>query len=327
MTGVQTCALPISFPAAYAAAILDSRREDVAVFTDRYAIRPLWIGEKDGRLVASSEDKAITDIGGKPIRQFRPGEIINIPKNGTSFESKLIFKRKKKPCFFERMYLGNVLSSYDGIINKDTRRRAGVSLALEYAPNVDLVSYIPNAPEDIGKAYADYRNLPFVPIYYKVKPKRSFLGPKEKERASSIKYNLYVRDDLDLKNKKILLFDDSIVRFNNAIEAVMKLREKNPAWIGLAIGTPPIGPIVNGIEHGCDKGVDMPPSRDNFAARKYEKLEEMTKAGNLDSIYYISKKGLANALRRPLEKCCAFCIGEPDPIKPEEMNLLKNLNL
>jgi len=314
-----------NFPAAYSAAILDKNKDEISVFTDRYSIRPLWIGEKDGRLVASSEDRAISEIGGKPIRQFRPGEIISIPKNGTHFVSKQVVKRKKRPCFFERIYLGHVLSSYDGIINMDTRRRAGVSLALEYTPDVDFVSYIPNAPEDFAKSYADFRNIPFINIFYKIKPKRSFLGLNEKKRSKSIQHNLYVRDDIDLKGKRILLLDDSVVRFNNAPDSIKKLRIRDAAWVGLGVGTPPIGPIINNVMYGCDKGVDMPPLKDNFAIRRYENLEEMSKAGLLDSIYYISKKGLSNALRRPLEKCCAFCIGEPDPVLPEELIHLRGV--
>ena len=69
--------------------------------------------EKDGRLVASSEDKAIVEIGGKPMRELRPGEIINIPTNGTSYIPKQGVRRTKRPCFFEPNYLGNVLSSFD----------------------------------------------------------------------------------------------------------------------------------------------------------------------------------------------------------------------
>ncbi len=306
-----------TFPAAYSAAVLDARKDFVTVFTDRYAIRPLWIGEKDGRLIASSEDIAITRIGGDPIREFRSGEIIEIRKEGTILKGRQVVIRNKRPCFFERNYLGHVLSSYGGILNKDTRRRLGVVLAEEYFPDVDIVSDIPNAPEDYARAYSDFRNIFFQRLFYKVKVDRSFLSPDSNSRTNSIKSNLYVQDNVNLEGKKILLIDDSIIRFNNAPDAIRKLKEKGISWIGLAIGTPPIGPEINGTRHGCYYGVDMPID-DDFIIRKLS-LEEMAKQSGLNEIYFISKRGLERALRKDLKDCCAHCIGEPNPVLNEEL--------
>ncbi|MEN9626506.1 MAG: hypothetical protein RL557_834 [archaeon] len=315
-----------TFPAAYSAAILDARKDYVCVFKDRYAIRPLWIGEKDGRLVASSEDRAITEVGGNPLREFRPGEIIDIPRNGTHFNGRQILSREKRPCFFERNYLGDVLSSYQGMLNRDTRRRLGVELAEEFAPDVDIVSFIPNAPRDHARAYSDFRKIPFAEVFYKIKSERAFLGPDEKSRLTSIDYNLYTFDHIDINGKqlqlsdvkRLLLIDDSIVRLNNLPIAVKKLRDKGVGWIGVAVGTPGIGPVINGVNHGCYYGVDIPPD-DNFAVRNYSSVEEMVHAAGVDALHFISKRGLENALRRKLRECCAHCIGEPNPVLDEEL--------
>ncbi|MDD5193470.1 MAG: hypothetical protein PHF67_02685 [Candidatus Nanoarchaeia archaeon] len=307
------------FPGAYSCAILDRNRPGAVVFKDRYAIRPLVIGKKDGRLIASSEDRAIIEIGGQPMRDVKPGEMVLIPPNGTKLEGKQILKREKRPCFFCRPYLGHVLSSFRGILNLDTRRRLGVALAQEYHPEVDFVSYIPNAPEDYARAYADFRNLEFVQIFYKVKFNRAFLGESDLARKKSIGENLYVMDDIDLAKKRVLLLEDSVVRFNNAPDASRKLRDKGVSWIGLAVGTPPIGiNLTSGELCGCEKGVDMPLD-DNFAARRFRTLDEMARFGDYDEIYYVSKSGLESALRRELGKCCARCIGEPDPIQEKEL--------
>lgn len=321
-----------NFPAAFSCAVLDRRRKDVQVFKDRYAIRPLWIGEKDGRIIASSEDKAIVDMGGKPMRELRPGEIINIHMNGNHYSSVQVVKRRKAPCFFEANYLSSVLSSFDGVINKDIRRREGVILIDEMRKagfdfnQTNAISFVPDAPEDAARAAADYVGIPFVEVFYKFKKIRAFLGASEEDRSQSIGKNLYVKDRVSLpgddciphEGLRLLLIEDSIVRFNNLVRAVEKLRSRGVSYIVGGVCTPPLGPLVNEVPCGCYFGVDMPPD-DNFAIRKYSSIPEMARAGQLDYLYFISKKGLQDALRRPLSKCCAHCIGEPNPVQPAEL--------
>ena len=327
-----------TFPAAFSCAILDRRRKDVQVFKDRYSIRPLWIAKKDGRIIASSEDKAIMDIGGRSLRELRPGEIVNIPMNGEGYSKIQIVKKEKMPCFFEANYLSEVDSSFDGVVNKDIRRREGVILIDEMKKNgfdfkkINCISYVPDAPEDAARAAADYAGIPFTDVFYKVKKIRALLGSDESQRASSIGTNRYVLDRINIHGRgfipfeelRVLLIEDSIVRFNNLSRATRKLRDKNVPFIAAASCTPPLGPVVNGVECGCHNGVDMPVN-DNFAIRKYSSIEDMTRAGDLDYIYYISKEGLEDALRRKLSKCCAHCIGEPNPVKADEHKHLEEI--
>ncbi|MEK6914345.1 MAG: hypothetical protein AABW83_01730 [Nanoarchaeota archaeon] len=321
-----------TFPASYAAGILDFRNKNdkkVYIFKDRYGIRPLWIGKKDGRLIASSEDVAIINIGGKPIRELFAGEILEIPPNGTNFDSKIVSSDKARPCFFERHYLGSNLSSFEGMTNQNIRLRLGEVLAEEFFPEIDIVSYIPNAPEDVARGYAGKVNKKLVNIFYKLDNERSFLNPTLEERAKSIGNNLFVRDNININGAKVLVCDDSVVRFNNAPYAAKKIREAGAKYIALAVATPLIGPEINGIKHHCPFGIDM-PENDDFLSRKIKNLSELKIFANqngFDDIYFISKEGMEKANRTKLEDFCAFCIGEPNPVKEEELKKLVQFNL
>jgi len=301
------------FPAAYASAILDIRKDDALVFRDKYGIRPLWIGEKDGRLVAASEDVAICDIGGNPIREVNAGEVIYISKNGIDIQKEQMIEPDPKPCFFELNYLQSPRSSIGGRSILNLRKDLGKEVAFEFKPDVDFVSYIPHAPESMARGYSDERGIPFIDVFYKQKMKRSFLEPTKKQRAESIGTNLFVLDNVDLKGRRIVICDDSVVRLNNAPDAARKLRERGVEYIALVVGTPIIGPIVKGEKRGCLYGIDMPPD-DDFAIRRYKGLDGIAKASGFDEVYFISNEAMERAHRVPLEKMCTYCIGGPNPV-------------
>lgn len=302
-----------NFEAAYSAIILDLNCENSLVFRDRYGIRPLWIGEKDGNIIASSEDIAIWDIGGRPIREVMPGEIISIPELGTNFTSQRIFESKERFCFFCNNYLASLSSSFNGLTVSKVRYSLGVELAKEFhLENIDFVSYVPHSPKEIARGYSDFTGLDLVEIFYKAKKGRSFLESTQIGRKKSINENLFILDNVDLKNKRLIIFDDSLVRGNVAENAVKKLRDKGVDWIAWVLGTPPLGPVVDGIQRGCLYGVDMPPE-DDFAMKIYGNIEGIKKFIGVDELYFISLEGMARAHRASFENLCTYCIGGPKP--------------
>ena len=308
-----------TFPASYSAAILDSKINEAIIFRDRYKMRPLWIGEKDGNILAASEDVAIWEVGGKPIREVNGGEVIHIPQRGRDFVSEQIIKPKQRICFFEGNYLQSASSSFDGRTVFSIRRNLGKQLAKEYFPNVDFVSFIPHSPEHIARGYSDERKIQLKEIFYKVASDRSFLGESQSKRDISIGTNLFVLDNISLVGKRILIFDDSLVRGTVSKDAAKKLRERGAGWIGLVLGTPIIGPIVNGVQRGCLWGVDMPPE-DNFAIKRMHTLEKLKEESGFDDVYFISIEGLAKAHGKNLNEMCTYCIGGENPV--EEENIL-----
>jgi amidophosphoribosyltransferase len=317
-------------PAAYSCAIMDAGSNEVVVFRDRKGIRPLWVGEKDGRVIAASEDVAIWDVGGKPIREVRPGEAIFIRHNGRDFRSQQMVKPDGiMPCFFEFNYNAALSSSWGGKTITDVSYRLGAQLAMEWRPDADLVTYIPRRPKPMAMSYAEVRKIPFIEIFYKVGNKRAFLGPDDETRRLMIGGNLFLRDNAipQIRGKRVIVIDDSIVRMINAPDAAGKARDIGGVeWLGLGACTPPLGPVSGGERHSCVFGVDMPPE-DQFAIRKYKTHEELVKASGFDDVGYLSLDGMLRAHRVNGEQRCLYCIGGRNPLSEEEVENLRQLEV
>jgi len=299
-----------SIPAAYSAAILT--KEEVLAFRDRYGIRPLWLGKKDGRYVVMSENSAIREIGGKPVREVRPGEAVRI--FDSEFSSEKVLEPDLNFCFFEYNYLANPDSRFNEMGVADVRYNLGVELAMEFRPaDLDLVTYVPRAPEPCARGYEAESGVRFVKVFYKQDDSRSFMKPLPGQRSKSIESNLYVSDKIDLKGKDVLVIDDSIVRGNVNPEAVRKIREAGARKVYYASVTPPIGPVIDGVPRGCLYGVDMPPT-DDFAIRKYGGIEGIKEFSGADELYYLSLEGMLRAIRLPESRLCTYCIGGRDPL-------------
>ena len=301
------------FESAYSLAILDERINGASLLRDRYGIRPLWIGRKNRGIIASSEDVALWEIGGTPLREVRNGESIHIPLHGEDYGFQKIYNEQEKFCFFEGNYMQSPSSSIKGRINSDLRRDLGKQLAKEYSPDVDLISFIPHSPEFMARAYSEERNIDFKPLLYKVKKKRVFLGCDQETRVNDAKSNFFVIDNCEIDGKRILLLDDSLVRGVNAKEVSLKLRERGASWLGLALGTPIVGPEIDGVQRGCLYGVDMPPN-DDFAIKQYGSERGIKEAIGFNEIYFISYEGLFKAHKSSIENLCTYCIGGPDPL-------------
>lgn len=305
-------------PGSYSAAVLDMEKDEVAVFRDRHKIRPLWIGEKDGRIVAASEDIAIREIGGKPIRELKGGEVVYINSENDRIRSSLVMPGDNRICFFEFNYMANPGSVLDGRGVGSVHYKIGEELAREFRAPADFVTFIPESPETMARGYSDATGIPYEEVFYKVEKERAFLHATLDGRAQSIRKNLFVRDSVDLKGKRIIVIDDSIVRLNNAKYVVESLRKRGVEWIGLMSGTPVIGEPVDGEKRGCLFGVDMPPE-DQFAIVRYGSLEGIREAANCDQLHYITLEGLERAHGTSLDNRCTYCIGGPNPIPQEEL--------
>ncbi len=309
-------------PAAYSAAIISKKSDGVAVMRDAYGMRPLWLGWKDGKWVAASEDCAIVEIGGKPHREVKPGELELIIA-GERVKNQLGV-RDRKYCFFELNYLANLESSFGGQIVRNVRRRLGQYLVQEIPSNIvckiDVVTYIPHAPEPAVRGFADEIHKPMAQLLYKIREERSFMQPEQRSREDSIDGTLYVRDNINLKDKTVMVIDDSIVRGTVIKVAAKKLKQAGVSNVYWGSCTPPIGEINGDVKHGCSYGVDMPPTCNDFVARKYNLRTEEGKAKfasdvSLEGIFYISEAGMFKAIKADPSEYCTFCIGGPNPIK------------
>ncbi|PIN88814.1 hypothetical protein COU61_03355 [Candidatus Pacearchaeota archaeon CG10_big_fil_rev_8_21_14_0_10_35_13] len=309
-------------PGAYSMAIASKNNRDVVVMRDSLGIKPGVLGFKDGKCCVASEDQALIKNGADIIENLTPGSIYYLKPEGDYEKKKVIVDNKKRHCFFEWNYISEQGTVIDGISVRKVRHELGKELAKEYLfDDVDFVTFLPRCPEIAARAYSERTDLPFLPVFYKMRSERSFLGTTKEEREISIKQNLHLLPEIKekniLKDKTIIIIDDSIVRGNNSKHAGKILYEEAEVKkVYFLSYTPKIGIIgKDGIQRGCEWGVDMPPE-DNFIV-KNKNDEEISEALGMIT-KFLSDQGMMNAferagMRNPREKLCYYCIGGERP--------------
>ncbi len=308
-------------PGAYSLALASKKRKDILVLRDQSGIKPGVLGWKDGKYIVASEDIALRKNGGKFIEDLKPGYVYYLSSGG-GYKKKKIVQKKEKYCFFEYNYISNADSVIDGISVRKLREVLGGELSKEFPLKVDFVTFLPRCPEAAARTYAEKLDIEFVSIFYKTRGERSFMGSNKEERNNSISNNLYLMPEIKgqkikdfLKDKTIVIIDDSTVRGNNSKKAIEILKkEVDMKKIYLLNYTPKIGIIPkDNIPRGCLYGIDMPPG-DNFIARNSSDEEINQKIGA--EVCFLSKEGMLSAFEKlgiKRENLCHFCIGGDKP--------------
>ncbi len=309
-----------TIPGAYSLAFAKKGDDKTIVLRDRLGMKPGGLGWKDGKYLVTSEDVAFRKNGGKFIEDLEPGYIYYLHSNG-DYSREKASEQTKKHCFFEYNYISDIDSIIDGVSVRRVREVLGEALAKEIQPNADIVTFLPRCPEVAARRYAEIIGKPFMQIFYKTRGERSFLGSTEEDRENSIKTNLYIMPLINgkpceevLKDKTVILIDDSTIRGNNSKRAVQTLLAKGVKKVYLLNYTPKIGLIPeDNIERGCVYGVDMPPN-DDFIVRGRTEEEINEKIGA--EVYFLSVNGMLTAFEKlgmKREHLCYFCIGGKKP--------------
>ncbi len=313
-------------PGSYTLAIADKNRDETIVLRDRTGIKPGVLGWIDGKYVTASEDVAFGKSDEKKfIEDLDFGSIYHLYPDGSYTKEKVV-EAHPQYCFFEWNYIANHESVLNGISVRKVRELLGEKLAEEFKTNdADLVTFLPRCPEIAAETYAKKTNLPFEPIFYKMRGERAFLGSTPDDREQSIKKNLHLLPKIknSLKDKTIMLIDDSEVRGNNSRRARYLLYEEAKIKKAYHVNyTPQIGIIgQDGTERGCVFGVDMPPN-DDFIARdlvlnRNRTLEEISNIVKMPT-HYISLDGMLEVFNKsglPKENLCYYCVGGSHPFK------------
>lgn len=311
-------------PGSFTAAFANKRRKDVIVFRDRYGMKPGVLGMVDGKYCIASEDVAIRRFEeGKVEEEMVPGTIYYIGPNG-AVEKEFVVRPNPKHCFFEWNYIANADSTINRVTVNTLRSSLGEMLAEELGRiNVDLVTFLPRCPESAARHYASMVDLPFAPVFYKMRSERSFQGSNKDDRRESINRNLYLHPDYrhdgekSLQGKRIAVIDDSTVRGNNSIKARnLLVTEGKVSEVVLINYTPPIGIVgSDGVGRGCMFGVDMPPT-DDFIARG-RNPKQINKLLGMKT-YFLTLEGMMRVYEKlgmPANNLCTYCIGGEHPFK------------
>lgn len=277
---------------------------------DPNGIRPLCIGRTKEGYVLSSESCIFPLLSAKFVRDVEPGEIIIIEDH----ELKSIrFKKgeKKAICAFEYVYLARPDSDMDGRSVYMARSQAGRMLAKEHPVEADMVIAVPDSGTVAAIGYAEESGIPFGEGLIKNRyVGRTFIQPDQRMRELSVRLKLNVLKD-NVKGKRIVMVDDSIVRGTTSGKIVKMLKDAGALEVHVRICSPP-------VTHSCHFGIDTPNPEKLVAANNT--IEGIRKMIGADSLGYLSVEGLMESINLGSDNVCAACFNGEYPIPlPDDM--------
>ncbi|MGF7118985.1 amidophosphoribosyltransferase [Methanobacterium oryzae] len=291
----------------YALVIL--MNNDLIVVRDPVGIKPLSLGKKDDMTIVASETVAFDAINGEYIRAVEPGEILVINEEIKSFKMDIHCKRAH--CMFEYVYFARPDSMLDDRNVYDVRLKIGKSLSKEYPADAEVVMPVPDSAITAAIGYSRDSGLPYGEGLIKNRYiGRTFIMPTQEERESSVRLKMNPVKS-ELKDKKIVLIDDSIVRGTTSKATVKALREAGAEEIHLRIGCPP-------IISPCYYGIAMATKRELIASNK--EIEEIREYLGVDSLGYLSVDALVECIGIKRDELCLGCLtGEYPTSLPENI--------
>jgi amidophosphoribosyltransferase len=264
---------------------------------DPLGIRPLVLGERDGKYVLASETCALDIIGARFVRDIAHGEMVVISESG--LESMRPFPAARaRPCVFEYVYFARPDSVVNGRSVYNVRKRMGRRLAEEFPVDADVVVPVPDSGVPAALGFAQASDIAYeMGIIRNHYVGRTFIQPTQGARELGVRMKLSPNRAV-LAGKKVVLIDDSIVRGTNSVRVVRMVREAGATEVHLRSASPP-------IRWPDYYGIDMPDREKLLAARC--SMEEMTRFLDVDSLGFLSVEGLYWAMDA----------GPRDPVHPQ----------
>ena len=255
---------------------------------DPFGIRPLIIGKLKESFILASETCALDIVGATFVRQVENGEIIVVEDNKIS-SIKPFPKQKARPCIFEYIYFARPDSLIDGKCAYEYRKNFGIQLAKETDIDSDIVVPVPDSGVPAAMGYAEYSKKKFeLGLIRNHYVGRTFIEPTQNIRSLGVKLKLSPTKSI-VKNKSIILIDDSLVRGTTCNKIVKMLYEAGAKEVHVRIACPE-------IKFPDFYGVDMPTKKELLAHQKTN--EEMCLHIKAKSLKFLSLEGLYIALEK-----------------------------
>ncbi|MDA3967511.1 MULTISPECIES: amidophosphoribosyltransferase [Helicobacter] len=276
-------------------------RTKMFVIRDRNAFRPLSLGEitnKDGTkgYIVASETCAFDLVGATHIRDVEAGEMLVFDKQ--KIQSHIIMQEDPYPCVFEYVYFARPDSKVFGRLVYDIRKSMGMELAKENPVDADIVIPVPDSGVAAALGYSKQSGIPFeLGIIRNHYVGRTFIEPTQEIRELKVRLKLNPIKEI-IKDKKIIVIDDSIVRGTTSKQIVKILRDCGAKEIHMKISSPPtISP--------CYYGVDTPTKSELISANMSN--DEVCKYIGANSLSFLSLEGLKNSIGDGNYKFCQAC--------------------
>ena len=269
-------------------------------FRDKNGIKPLIFGKNKSSFCFASESVALDLLGYKKIEDVMPGEAIFIDNKG-NFYRQSIEKGHRATCIFEYVYFARPDSIIDGIGVYEVRLRLGAELGMEclkYKIKPDVVIPIPDTARGAAQMVAEVLGVKHREGLIKNRYiYRTFIMPTQTERIAAVRLKLNPIKS-EIRGKKVLLVDDSIVRGNTSREIIGLLRSVGAKEVYYALYSPP-------LRFPCVYGIDM-QTRGEFIAHN-KSVAEIKKSINADALIYQTVQGLLKGVGAGRDGFCTAC--------------------
>jgi amidophosphoribosyltransferase len=292
-------------------------RDKIFIIRDRYGVRPLCVTKEIGsekNYCVLSESSKIPNNNYEIVRDIEPGEMAVIDKTG--FYRDFVYselKQTKKitkftPCLFEYIYFCAKETVCDDVNITTFRYNSGRQLAINDNEFIsDLIKtenkdniVVVGAPETgitSGMGYADLLNLNYHQVLYKKNYGRTFiLDEKNRKKEFTKKYGILEKI---VKNKIVIIVDDSLVRGNTLKVLISQLRELNIEQIHIRIAAPP-------VISPCYFGIDIPTYKE-LIAHNCNNIDDINKEIKSNSLKYLKISELIELLPPKNKNACVSC--------------------
>ena len=284
----------------------------LVVFRDPQGIRPLVKGERSNGnggkdYIFASENTMFYALGFEPKGTVLPGELIYVDEAGNVFNKRLV-KKSFNPCIFEYVYFARPDATLNDVSVYRSRLRMGQNLAEAWKKKYpdktpDIVIPAPSTANTAALSFAHELGVRYSEgLYNNTFIGRTFIMPGQAERKKSVKYKL-VPQELEIRDKKVMIMDDSIVRGNTSREIVRMLKDFGAKEVYFAVACPP-------VKSPCFYGVDMPTKSELIAGNKNEAENENYL--EVDALLYQKIDDLVEAVTRKgdhhIDTPCKACL-------------------
>lgn len=285
---------------AYSLVILS--QQCVFAVRDPWGFRPLSVGIlPGGGHVAASEAGALKTLGCEVVREVKPGEVVALCGEALRVWQAVPPAAHLARCVFEHIYFSRPDSFWDGLSVHQVRQNLGEQLYRELPTEADVVIPVPDSSIPAAIGYARASGIPYNDGFIKNRYiGRTFIEPTDslRKQGVALKFNVVAEN---VRDKRVLVIDDSIVRGNTAGPLLRLLRNAGAAEIHLRITCPPIA-------HPCFMGVDMGTYDELIAA--HMSIEQIRQHVGSDTLHYLSLSGMMSAIGRTGGYCQACFTGD-----------------
>ncbi len=279
---------------------------------DPFGFRPLCIGKRGNAYILASETCALDTIGAEYIRDVLPGEIVTIsPEKGIESDTSMCIPRARHGrCVFEYIYFARPDSYIDGVSVYQSRIMAGKFLAMDSPVDADLVVGVPESGNYAAMGYAMQSGIPYGQAFVKnAYVGRTFIKPKQKSRENSVQIKLNALREV-VRDKRIIIIDDSIVRGTTSDRIIRMLREAGAKEVHMRVSSPP-------FLWPCYFGTDVPAREQLIAYNR--SVEEIRDIIGTDSLAYLKIERLPQIVDG-LE-ICNGCFTGSYPLEPPQEDI------